>query len=138
LSNPSVYWPTFAGQIYWFPIPPLGTTPAGAVVTSTPASALLPGTFTPVNTTTGQVTLTMPLGQGATLPLEGMMIGVGDYAGASASVAPIVMLAQGTGTTMADPSKPGSFAALVKIAQQGQVVWWRYFATPNQWIAVFW
>jgi hypothetical protein len=123
--------------VAWYPFPPLGSTPAMAVIAATPASALLPGTFYPVNTTAGAVSVTLPLGAGNVLPLEGMMVGVGDYAGTSQTHA-ITVLAQGAGTTIGDPANHGNYASSVSIAQKGYIVWWRYAATPNQWIPVFW
>jgi hypothetical protein len=125
-----------SNSVQFFTSPPSGVAAVAPINTS---QTLLPGVFYPTDTSAGQaVTLTFPITAGGTLPTEGMLIGVSDYKGTSASVAPIILLAQGTGVQLANPSNPGQFGSPVQIAQQGQVVWWRYFSSVNRWIAIAW
>lgn len=93
---------------------------------------LVSGQFAPIDTRVASVTLTMPPA------IDGAIVGLVDVFGQS-TLRPIVILANGAGVTVADPSNPGNYGTTVHIAQQGATVWWLYCAAAgNLWVPIWW
>lgn len=111
--------------------PGAGASLAGLALISA-NTTLVSGQFAPVDVRIASVTLTMPP------TVDGAICGLVDVFGQSA-LRPIVILANGAGVTIADPSNPGNYGTTVHLAQQGATVWWLYCAAAgNLWIPIWW
>ena len=89
--------------------------------------------FLAVTTSGAQIVIHTPIG-----PTDGDLLIVTDLSGDSAQN-PILIEPSGVGSSIEDPSNPGTFVtpgSFAKITQQGASVWWKFWGATNQWVEI--